>query len=390
MTVTLRDQFLLDPEVVFLNHGSFGACPRPVFAAYQQWQRELERQPVRFLGRELGDFLAAVRGKLGDYLHVPAGELVLIPNATYGVNVVARSLALGPGDEVLTTDHEYGACDKTWEFICGKTGADYVHQPIPLPAVSAEAILEQFWAGVTPRTRLIYLSHITSPTALCLPVDAICQRARAAGILTLIDGAHAPGQVPLNLAALGADFYVGNIHKWVGSPKGAAFLHVRPESQHLIKPLVVSWGWEEGQKIGQTVSMPDAIEWSGTHDPAAYLAVPAALDFMNEYDWPSVQRRCHRLLSAAMARVCALTGLAPLYPDGGGLYHQMAAMVLPTIRDLPGFKDRLYDEFQVEVPCIKWNGLNLIRVSVQAYNTEHDIDVLLTALANLLPEVTAG
>ena len=213
MTVTLRNQFLLDPEVVFLNHGSFGACPRPVFAAYQQWQHELERQPVRFLGRELGGLLAEVRGRLGEYLHVPAGELVLIPNATYGVNVVARSLALGPGDEVLTTDHEYGACDKTWEFICGKTGADYVHQPIPLPAESAEAILEQFWAGVTPRTRLIFLSHITSPTALCLPVEAICQRARAAGILTLIDGAHALGQVPLDLIALGADFYTGNLHK---------------------------------------------------------------------------------------------------------------------------------------------------------------------------------
>ena len=234
----LKRHFLLDPTVTFLNHGSFGATPKPVFAAYQDWQRRLERQPVLFLGREIDGLLRQSRQALGEYLDAAADDLVYIPNATHGVNIVARSLALQPGDEILTTDHEYGACDYTWEFVCKKTGATYIHQPIPLPVQSEDEIIEQFWQGVTLRTKVIYLSHITSPTALRLPVEQICQRARQAGIWTLVDGAHAPGQIPLDLKAVGADFYTGNCHKWLLSPKGAAFLYARREAQPLIEPLI--------------------------------------------------------------------------------------------------------------------------------------------------------
>jgi isopenicillin-N epimerase len=210
---SLKELFHLDPAVHFLNHGSYGATPKPVFEAYQNWQLRLERQPVLFLGREIYGLLKDARDALGNYLNASADDLVYIPNATHGVNIVARSLDLHAGDEILTTDHEYGACDYTWEFICDKTGAKYIHRPIPLPVHSEEEILEQFWRGVTSQTKVIYLSHITSATALRLPVEAICQRAREAGILSVVDAAHSPGQIPVDLQKLGADILFGNCHK---------------------------------------------------------------------------------------------------------------------------------------------------------------------------------
>ena len=216
----MKSSFLLDPAIHFLNHGSFGACPLPVFEVYQSWQRRLENQPVFFLGRELAALQQEARQTLGVYLNAAAADLVFIPNATHGVNIIARSLIgrpgspLQPGDEVLTSDHEYGACDKTWQFLCQDSGVKYIRQPIPLPIETPETFIEQLWQGVTPRTRLIYLSHITSPTAQRFPIELVCQRARQQGILTLIDGAHAPGQIPLDLPAIGADFYTGNCHKW--------------------------------------------------------------------------------------------------------------------------------------------------------------------------------
>jgi isopenicillin-N epimerase len=243
MTAALKSQFLLDPDIAFLNHGSFGACPKPVFEAYQRWQLELERQPVEFLGRRFTALMRTAREKLAAYLHTAADNIVYVPNATVGVNIVARSLRLQPGDEILTTDHEYGAIDRTWRFICEKTGAALRTVPIPVPLPEAQTLVETLWAQVTPRTRVIALSHITSPTALIFPVKEICHRARAAGILTVIDGAHAVGQLPLALDDMGVDFYTSNCHKWLMAPKGSAFLYARPEAQSLVEPLVVSWGW---------------------------------------------------------------------------------------------------------------------------------------------------
>jgi isopenicillin-N epimerase len=276
------DEFLLRPGITFLNHGSFGACPRPVFDIYQGWQRKLEEQPVEFLGRQINDLLAMARAPLAAYLGTHADNLVYVPNATYGVNIVARSLELALGDEVLTSDHEYGACDRAWRFVCARRGVRYINQPISLPVESQEAVVEQLWAGVTERTRVIFLSHITSPTALIFPLAAICRRAREHGIMTLIDGAHAPGQIDLALDQLGADFYTGNCHKWLCAPKSAGFLYARPERQALLHPLVVSWGWES---LNPGVSpFIDYFEWRGTHDPAAYLSVPAAIAFQAQYD----------------------------------------------------------------------------------------------------------
>jgi isopenicillin-N epimerase len=208
----LKKFFLLDPNVVFLNHGSFGATPRPVFRAYQKWQRELERQPVEFLGRRAADLMAGARASLAAYLGTAAVNLVYTQNVTVSINIVARSLELGAGDEVLASDHEYGAMDRTWRFLSKERGFRYITQAVSLQ--SRTDFVEAFWQGVTPRTRVIFLSHITSPTAVLFPIEEIIQRARAAGILTVIDGAHVPGQIPLQLDALGADFYGGNLHNY--------------------------------------------------------------------------------------------------------------------------------------------------------------------------------
>jgi isopenicillin-N epimerase len=378
----LKALFLLDPDVVFLNHGSFGACPRPVFETYQALQHELERQPVAFLGRQAAARLAQAREKLATYLGVATDEVVYFPNPTTAMNMVARSLRLQPNDEILTTDHEYGAMDRTWRFICQRTGARYVRQPIPLPVTETDAWLETFWSGVNARTKLIFLSHITSPTALTFPVEAICHRARAAGLLCIVDGAHAPGHIPLNLPAIGADLYTGACHKWLCAPKGAAFLYTRHELQHWLEPLVVSWGYDSDRPSAS--SFIDYHEWQGTRDLAAFLTVPAAIEFQAQHDWDAVRQQCHRLACDTRQRLNALTGLQPICPDSPQWFTQMFAARLPVRTDLEALKQRLYDEFRVEVPVVSWNHQKFIRVSFQGYNTEGDADILVEALKRLL------
>lgn len=384
MNTSLRDLFLLRPDVVYLNHGSFGACPRPVFERYQAWQRELEAEPVELLGRRFAELMRDARGALAAFVGAGPDDLVFVPNATTGLNAVARSLRLEPGDEVLATDHEYGALDRTWTFICEKRGARYLRRPLPLPIVSAGETVEGLWSGVGDRTRVLFLSHVTSTTAIALPVAELVRRARERGILTVIDGAHAPGQVPLDLAALGADFYAGNCHKWMNAPKGSAFLHARREAQALLEPLVVSWGWRS-DRPGQS-HFVDEHEWQGTRDVAAYLTVPAAIEFMREHDWPEVQRACHDLVAAARDRINAITGLAPLTPAGDGWFGQMATVALPPC-DHEALQRRLFDEFGIEVPTFAWNGGSYLRVSIQGYNDEADVDALAAALSYLLPQL---
>lgn len=387
---TVRDLFLLDPEIVFLNHGSFGACPRPVFETYQRWQRELERQPVEFLGRRADALLDAARETLAAYVGAGPDDLVFVPNATSGLNIVARSLPLAAGDEVLTTDLEYGAVDRTWEHVCQRAGARYVKHPVPLPVADPAAAVEAIWAGVTPRTRVLSLSHITSGTALILPLAELCRRARDAGILTVIDGAHAPGQIPLDLGEIGADVYAGNCHKWLCAPKGSGFLHVRPEQQAWVESLIVSWGWVEGSgshRPGQ--GFVSRNQWQGTRDVTAFLSVPAAIAFQAAHDWPAVRERCHGLAVEARARVAELTGLPPITaepaPGGERWFAQMVAAPLPPV-DAAELKRRLYAEHRIEIPLTSHAGRSLIRASFQGYNRAADLEALLAALARLLPE----
>ena len=383
----LKDFFLLDPLIVFLNHGSFGACPRPVFENYQDWQRRLEMQPVQFLGVELDKYLQQARQELGLYVNASANDLVYIPNATHGINIIARSLPLNPGDEILTTNQEYGACNFTWEFICSKTGAEYKRQPITLPVISAEQIADQLWQGVTPKTKVIFISHIASPTSLTLPVHKICQRAHEAGILTIIDGAHAPGQIPLDLASIQADFYVGNCHKWMLSPKGAGFIYAGSETQKLIEPLIISWGYQSKFTTPHESTFVDYLQWSGTRDPAASLSVPAAISFMKEHHWEDIRASCQHILRYAMGIIGEITGLPPLFSINSDFYHQMGTVPIPRVNNLNELKSRLLSDYKIEIPCIEWENHNYLRLSVQGYNTMSDIDQLVSALKALLPNM---
>lgn len=380
--MTLRDDFLLDRTVTFLNHGSFGATPRPVLEAQRRWQDEMERQPVEFLGRRFYNLLAQSRKNLADYLGTQPDNLVYVTNATTGVNIVAHSLNLGPGDEVLTTDHEYGACDRAWRFYANRQGFKYTNQTVSLPVTDPLQFVDSFWQGVNAHTRVIYISHITSPTALIFPVDIICARARKAGIMTVVDGAHAPGQIPLNLDELQADFYTGNLHKWLCAPKGSAFLYAHPSVQSLIHPLTVSWGWE-AETPGPSPFI-DFLEWTGTRDISAFLAVPDAIAFQEKQNWPLLRTACHELAAQTQLRITHLTGLAPLHPNDAVWFSQMASSPLPSHIDAAWLKDNLYTRFRVEVPIVTWNHRIFVRCSFQAYNTPADADILINALEMLL------
>jgi isopenicillin-N epimerase len=369
----VRGEFLLDPEVVFLNHGSFGACPRPVFERYQAWQRELESEPIDFLDRRLPGLLDAAREGLADYIGCSAQNLAFVQNATTGVNLAARSLCLAPDDEVLATDLEYGACDLAWEWVCRRAHARYVRAPISLPLGGDSQVVDALFTRVTERTRAVYVSHVTSLTGLVLPVDEIVARGRELGLVTIVDGAHAPGQVSVNLAGLGADFYTANAHKWLGAPKGAGFLHVRPEHQDRVDAAVVSWGY------AQENSFSDRIETQGTRDPAAWLTVPAAIRFQAERDWDDARDRSRRLAREARRELCDLLGTEPLAPDS--MVAQMASVRLP--HPASDLSERLFEGHRIEIP-VGGPQSDLLRLSVAAYTTRDDVDRLLAALAREL------
>jgi isopenicillin-N epimerase len=356
-----------------------------VFEAYQRWQLELERNPVDFLGRRSGALLDAARERLAAHLGARPDDLAFVPNATTGVNTVARSLVLAPGDEVLATDHEYGACDATWQLLCARAGAHVRRVAIPLP-FDPGTFVDRVMAAVTPRTRLIFCSHVTSTTALVFPVAELCARARAAGVATLIDGAHAPGLLPLDLDAVGADWYTGNCHKWLCAPKGAAFLHVRPEHQAALQGTVISWGAVADGQGGHTgfdsytgrTPLQRRLQWQGTRDIAAFLAVPAALDFQARHGWDAWRARCRAAALATRDRVLAANGLAPIAPDAA--QGQMVA--IPVHGDEPeALRSRLYERHRIEVPVTQHGRQTFVRVSVQAYNTRADLVRLRDALA---------
>ena len=360
----LRELFLLDPEIVFLNHGSFGACPRPVFEEYQRLQLELERGPTDFFTRRVNDgfwqidgssgLLGAARASLASFLGARPEDLVFARNATSGLNAVIRSLRVRREEEVLTTGHEYGAIVRTWEFI----GANLV---LADPSSMVERL--------GPRTRALCISHITSPTGLVLPIEEICAAARKAGVLTIIDGAHAPGHIPVDLGSLGADIYVGNCHKWLCAPKGSGFLWARPEHQKWIAPLVVSWGYRDEADFGELHG------WSGTTDPAAYLAVPKAIEVHSTFDLDG----CRQLADEAERRLANLR----LRPVPGERAPFMRAFTLPR-GDPDELWRRLYEEFRVEAPVYEHDGASVLRVSIGPYNDEEDVDWLVRALRQLL------
>jgi isopenicillin-N epimerase len=348
----VKELFLLDPEVVYLNHGSFGACPLPVFEAYQRYQRQLERQPVEFLAleRRFPERLDAARSALATYLGTSADNLAFATNASSAVNAVARSLDLTPGDEVLMGDEEYGGMGLLWEYVTRRTGAKVVRRAF-----------DDLVPGA--RTKVVFCSYIEWTSGRVNDIAEICRRARDASVLSIVDGAHAPGQIDLDLEAIGADVYAGNCHKWMCAPKGSGFLYARPEAQRLIDPLVVSWDWGDG------AAFHELHRWQGTRDPSAFLAVPDAIEFQAAHDWPSVRDRCHALLAAADF------GLEPLTDE----FVQMRGFRLEH-NDPPALKRWLYDEHRIEVPIVETPHGWSLRVSVQAYNDANDLQALAAAL----------
>jgi isopenicillin-N epimerase len=360
----VRSGFLLDPDVVYLNHGSYGACSEPVFREYQRLQRELERQPTDFFTRraftgfwgedEGAGEVAQARTTLARFLGARGEDVVFVPNATSALNAVIRSLAIGPGDEVLTTAHEYGAISRTWEFA----GATLVPcEP------------DELASRIGLATRAVSLSHVTSPTALVLPVEEVCAAARPHGVLAVVDGAHAPGQLPLDLESLGADVYAGNCHKWLCAPKGAGFLWARPEHHAWIAPLVVSWGYREDAGFGERHG------WQGTLDPAAYLTVPRAIEVHADFDAAG-----QRALADEAERRLGELG----YPRiAGEPAPFMRAVELPP-GDPAQLWQRLYEQHRIEVPVYEWAGRRLLRVSIGPYNDEEDVDRLVEALRKAL------
>lgn len=388
MSDNLARQFLIREDVVFLNHGSFGACPRPVFEAYQHWQLELERQPVEFLGRALTENMRVARTALAAELASAPENLVGLTNATLGLNIVAQSLDLHPGDQILTTDHEYSALEKTWAYVARRTGAEIVVVNIPLPLLDEAQFTDTIIAGMTDRTKVLFLSHITSPTALLFPIERAIAEAHSRGIWSVIDGAHTPGHIPLNLDALGADFYAGNCHKWMMAPKGSAFLHARPEVQRLLNPLVISHGWTaESKELGAKGAFGnspfiDGLEVQGTRDPAPWLTIPAALDYRRDNDWTSVQAHCQALAQDTARRLTKLTSLEPLSAPQF-CAPQMVAMPIPEC-DTDQLKLDLVERYNIEIPVFKWRDRHIARLSVQGYNSKGQMDLLIEALTDLL------
>jgi isopenicillin-N epimerase len=380
----------LDPKVIFLNHGSFGSCPRAVLEAQQEIRNRLERQPVQFFVRDLEQLWDEARGVLADFVQAEVTNLAFISNATSGVNAVLRSLRFAPGDELLVTNHEYNACRNALNFVAERSGAHIVEATVPFPLPSADTVVVAVLERVTERTRLALLDHVTSQTALVLPIERLVHELSARGVDTLVDGAHAPGMVPLDLRRMAPAYYTGNCHKWVCAPKGAAFLYVRPDRQETIRPLTISHG-ANSRRTDRTRFLIE-FGWMGTGDPSAWLSVPTALRYLGGLvpgGWPEIMEHNRALALAARRILCQSLRLPPPCPDEmiGSLASVNLSDAAPMEPPksplyLDPLQDHLRDTHRIEVPIIPWPAPphRLLRVSAQLYNSLPQYQQLADAL----------
>lgn len=382
-----RDQWELRPGVTYLNHGSFGPSPKVVMAARQEWIERLESEPMDFFVRQLEGHLENVRHRLGEVVGTSGDNLLLVDNATFGMNIVANGFPLTAGDEVLATNHEYGAVLRIWREACRKAGAKLIVQKLPGSFIDQNEVVEAFFQGVTEHTKLIVVSHITSPTALILPVAEICRRANEKGIRICIDGPHALAAVPVEIDTLGCDFYCASCHKWLSAPFGSGFLYVHPRWQQTVRPLITSWG---DSLSGRPRTWQDEFVWSGTRDPSPFLATPAAIDFFKNSGIEFFRETSGRMVHDVRRRITALTGLEPIGDAAHGWYGTMITLPLPdSVGEAPHghmhpLQAALWERFRIEVPIVNWNGRRHIRVSCHLYNDAADIDRLVSALRELL------
>ena len=378
----LKEQFLLNKDIHFLNFGSFGATPKPIFDYYQQWQRVLEAEPVQFMAFDGYEYLATSRAALANYLHIEdKDDLVYITSPTFGVNVIAKSFPLKEGDEILATNIEYGACDKTWEYYCEKKKAIYRRQPITLPITNKETFIAEFFEGIRPTTKAIFISHITSATALIFPVKEICEIAKSKGLITIVDGAHAPAQVELNIGELMADFYIGACHKWMMAPKGCSFLYAHKSVQHICEPLVVSWGYKAAKPSHS--KFLDYHQMIGTRDFSAFLTVPMCIIFMHENNWKAVSKKCHEMVLANAQLFYDLLGTKPISPLSSEWIGQMISIPIKTTE--PEILQRkLYTEYKIEIPIMRQGNDVYMRYSINTFNTMEDLEALYKALEDIM------
>lgn len=375
------NQFLIDSNITFLNHGSFGSCPKPIFEEFQRYQIELESEPVEFITKKQPKYLKTARESLAQFVGCNAGDLFFTSNPTYAINIIMRSIKLEPGDEILSTNHEYGAMDRTWNFYCKKSGAKYIRQEIALPIVSKEQMIEDFWKGYTKNTKVVFLNQMSSATALIFPVKEICDKAQQLGLITIVDGAHVPGHIDLNITELNPDYYTGTLHKWMLAPKGSSFLYVKPELQDDLEPLVVSWGYESVAP-GESQFL-DYHELQGTRDVSAFLCTPKVVEFLEQNNWKAISKSCKQIVLDNYQRFCDLLGTKPLSPVTSEFLGQMASVPINTNKPAE-LKNMLYDKYKIQVPVMPLNGNFYIRYSINAYNSQEDLDKLYHALEAII------
>lgn len=371
---------MLDPSITFLNFGSFGACPKPVFEKYQELQRQLEREPVQFIVKDGIELLRQARVALSRYINCHADDLVFVTNPSYAINTIARSFPFKPGDELLATDLEYGAMDRTWNYYCEKAGAKYVRNKVQLPIASKAEFVSEFLGGITDRTKAIFISQITSSTGLILPVREICAEAKKRGLLTIVDGAHVPGHIPLDLAELQADIYTGACHKWMMAPKGASFLYVTKAEQHWVDPLLISWGYQSD--FPSHSRFLDYHQTAGTRDYTAFLTIPSCIEFMENNKWMEHNLRCRSMAIDNAQHFCELLGSEPVSPVNEDFLGQMFSIPVTT-NDPIGLYQKLFDKYRIEIPVMKQGDKVYVRYSVQAFNDLGDLNHLEMALKEI-------
>lgn len=376
----LRLQFLIRPDITYLNFGSFGACSKPVFQRYQQFQLELEQEAVQFITVTGLEYLKEARKALGQYINAHEDDLVFVVNPSYAVNIIAKSFPLNKGDEVLATNIEYGACDKTWNYYCKKAGAIYKRHPIRFPIESKEDFIQQFFSGVTDRTKLIFISHITSTTALRFPVEEICFLAKQKGIPIFVDGAHAPGQVPVDLQKMNVDFYTGACHKWMMAPKGCSFLYVRKELQAMIDPLVVSWGYDA--LFPSNSPFLDYHQMQGTRDFSAFLTVPHAIRFMKENNWEEIAAYYRKMTQDNAEELCQLLNTKPIAPVKDDFTLQMFSAEINTSRP-EELHQHFFNDYSIEIPVMRQDDKVYLRYSLNAFNSQEDLNKLFDSIRKI-------
>tara|TARA_Y100000590_G_scaffold420679_1_gene523621 strand:+ start:312 stop:1448 length:1137 start_codon:yes stop_codon:yes gene_type:complete len=375
----LRSKFLIDSDITYLNHGSYGSCPKIIFEEYQKWQRILENQPVRFFTDKLYRALNDSRISLSKFIGCNQNEVLFFSNPTTAITNIIYNLNIEKGDEILMTDHEYGALIRAWNAWSNKSGAKIIQQKIPVPVNSKKKFIDTFWRGVTKKTKIIFISHITSPTALIFPVKEIIKKAKKKGILTIVDGAHTPGHIDINMDNLGCDFYTGALHKWLCMPKGSAFLYVKRKHQEWVKPIVYSWG-KDGDDPGPTEFLQN-FQWQGTRDMSSFLTVPISIDFYYKYIH-QLKDKCRKINQEIYERFGEILNTKPI-SSGGKWLGQMVSHPLP--KKVPkDIKKILLENHNIEIPIFQWKDLNLIRSSIQIYNQKKDVESLMKALGSII------